>query len=177
MVVRVSDGSGNPIGGVAVTFTNATQSGVVQTLADGTAFPGRGSDASTLSLNYFHVAGTQTVVASAPGLASVSFRITVLPSTFTFDGLYECRTESGGSVDLRQMQVTGGLSQFGSATGSVDGETGAIQLTSGGGASQTHYSGQIQLEPNGQANLLGTAQNTVFGEPSGTPWQWSCSRY
>jgi hypothetical protein len=72
LVVQVLDDGGNPVGGVAVTWTVASGGGSVSPASATTGADGQASTAWTLGPSI----GTQRVEASAPGAGSVPFEAT-----------------------------------------------------------------------------------------------------
>jgi adhesin/invasin len=93
LVVQVLDDGGNPVGGVAVTWTVASGGGSVSPASAATGADGQASTAWTLGPSI----GTQRVQASAPGAASVRFEAT---STAGAPSVLGLATQPSGSAQV-----------------------------------------------------------------------------
>ncbi len=178
--VRVTDAFGDPVNLVPVTFSSSLNNPsrppiVIPTFTDGTVLPSRGG--MPVWINYFHIAGQQQIVASAPGLAAVIFNLEVMANPHDYDGLYAC---AGEPAPTGFEVANGVVVSFPGAVASaaaLNEATGTLVGNWGSGIFQRRFAGQISIDDKANARLTGTSVQTTGGEATGPTSGWSCARY
>ncbi len=184
--VRVTNAFGEPVSRVAVTFSpsaeNPARPPIVQTTAeDGEASAGlvRGNPRPWSWIDFFHVAGRQHIVASAAGVAPVTFDIDVTSTPHDFDGVYACSssplqfTISNGSVSRW------GLSPFDQIMGQFDEGSGVLQVTeipASDSLRRYQADARIVIDSSRNASAQGT-RASYRGVMLVFVVDWSCTRF
>jgi uncharacterized protein (TIGR03437 family) len=156
--VKVADASGVPVGNVTVTFTVSTGTA---SLSQTTATTG-GNGVASIQLTLGATVGPLNIVASAPGLPSATFHLTITPSVITTP---QPQITSGGvegaalSVPAVQALSTGGIA---SVFGMNFGATTAYQKVGTGDL----VNGEVPLNFQGICVNVGGTSAPVFGASS-----------
>jgi Bacterial Ig-like domain (group 1) len=108
LVAWVTDGLGNGVPGVSVTFAPAAGSPYFRSGSAQTSQPLNDAGGYVSWKGYFHTAGTQVVEASVSPLLKVTFQVEVIPSPHRFDGYYGCRFSTRPLVSV-SATVTDGV--------------------------------------------------------------------
>jgi adhesin/invasin len=162
--VVVRDAQGNPVPGIAVTFSVTSGGG---TLAGATQTTGANGTATVTSWTFGPVAGTNTVVATATGLPNVTFTANtagVPAQVIAFAGNNQAAVQGTAVATDPAVRVTDGSGQ------GVAGVTVTFLVTSGGGAltGGTQVTDATGVATVGSWTLGAGASNTMTATVSAT---------